>query len=125
MNAGNFDSHVTIRLPDTQRSLTISNASEAASVLADKWPVTYGRAYQRALAMCAAVAEGVMTAENARSAFIKAALEAGVSTENSGSSAILISPDKLAGTKPIAISRDEQSPWAMRAAGTGMPRQAF
>jgi hypothetical protein len=125
MNAGNFDRHVTIRLPDTNRPLTINNVSEAASVLADKWPVTYGRAYQHALAMCAAVAEGMMTAEKARSAFIKAASEAGVSTENEPSSAILIPPDKLASAKQIVIPRDEQSQWTIRAAGTRMPRQAF
>ena len=47
-------------------------------VLAEKWPVTYGRAYQRALAFCAGAIEGRCPASRARLAFIAAAREANV-----------------------------------------------
>jgi hypothetical protein len=125
MNTGNFDRPVTICLPDSIRFLTIASASEAASVLADKWPITYGRSYQRALAMCAAVAEGQTTSEKARSAFIAAAMEAGVRTEIQASPAIIISPDKVLGVKPTVPSRLEQSEWPVHARGTRAPRPTF
>jgi hypothetical protein len=125
MNAGNFDRHVTICLPDSPRPLTVSSASEAASVLADKWPVTYGRSYQHALAMCAAVAEGQIKPEEARSAFLSAASEAGVRTDSETTAAILISPDKLAQSKPIVIRPGEQRGWTFQGGGTRVPRRTF
>ncbi|KAA0695543.1 DUF982 domain-containing protein [Neorhizobium sp. P12A] len=88
MNAGHWTTAVTIHLPDINRPLIVSNASEAAAVLADKWPTTYGYRYQRALSACAAVAEKHMAEDGARSAFMDAAEEAGVATEN-GAAAII------------------------------------
>lgn len=125
MNAGHFDRPVKICLPETNRSLTVCNASEAASILADKWPLTYGRSYQHALAMCAAVAEGQMTAEDARSAFLAAASEAGVRAEDDVTAAILISPEKLVNSKPIVVTPNDQANWSGRHAGTPAPRPAF
>jgi hypothetical protein len=125
MNAGHFDRPVKICLPENRRSITINNASEAASVLADKWPLTYGRCYQHALAACAAVSEGQMTAADARKALIAAASEAGVSAEDELSAAILISPEKLANSTPIVLTPGEQSSWAGKHAGTRAPRPTF
>ncbi|MCR6502564.1 DUF982 domain-containing protein [Shinella sp. CPCC 101442] len=50
-------------------------------VLAEKWPVTYGRAFQRALAFCARAMEGKCSPSRARLAFLAAAREANVVVE--------------------------------------------
>jgi hypothetical protein len=98
MNA--WTTAVTIHLPDIARPLIVNSANEAAAVLADKWPTTYGRRYQRALSACAAVAEKHMLEDDARSAFMDAAEEAGVSAED-GAATIITVPDLKASTSDL------------------------
>jgi hypothetical protein len=81
MNAEFWTAPVTIHLPDNNRPLIIGCASEAAAALADKWPVTYGSRFQRALNACVSSQERHISAEDARLAFIAAADEAGVTIE--------------------------------------------
>ena len=57
---------------------TISNATEASWALIEDWPLEDGVALDRALLVCAAVAEGKKSAEDARRAFLFAAAEAGI-----------------------------------------------
>ncbi|MDX3929206.1 MAG: DUF982 domain-containing protein [Shinella sp.] len=66
-------------MPKTQ---IVDSAVKAAALLAEKWPVTYGRAYQRALAICARALEGRCPAGLSRLAFIAAAREAGVMVQS-------------------------------------------
>jgi hypothetical protein len=79
MTIGYWTAAITTHFPDCGREYLISGARDAAAILADKWPLTYGRKYQRALSACAAVFEGKLDPNLARAAFIEAAREAGVS----------------------------------------------
>ncbi|GMB79888.1 hypothetical protein NN6n1_06700 [Shinella zoogloeoides] len=78
MFPASWDRTLAILLPGVPRALQIRDAANAMFVLAEKWPVTYGRAYQRALAFCAGAIEGRCPASRARLAFIAAAREANV-----------------------------------------------
>jgi hypothetical protein len=109
MNA--WTTAVTIHLPDISRPLIVTSASEAAAVLADKWPTTYGRRYQRALSACAAVAEKHIPEDDARSAFMDAAEEAGVSAED-GATPIISVPDLKSSTSDLLdIPPEPVSKW--------------
>lgn len=57
---------------------TISNATEASWALIEDWPLEDGTALDRALLVFAAVAEGKKSTEDARRAFVAAAVEAGI-----------------------------------------------
>jgi hypothetical protein len=83
MTFGYWTAAVTTHFPDCGREYIINGARDAAAILADKWPLTYGRKYQRALSACAAVVEGKLDPNLARAAFIEAAREAGVSVRQS------------------------------------------
>ncbi|WP_257951362.1 DUF982 domain-containing protein [Shinella sp. CPCC 101442] len=76
-----WDRALAILLPGMPRAMTISCARNAMFVLAEKWPVTYGRAFQRALAFCARAMEGKCSPSRARLAFLAAAREANVVVE--------------------------------------------
>ena len=67
-----------IRLPGQESLITVRGTGHAAALLAEKWPVTYGLAFENALASFAAVSEGELLADEAREAFIDAADAAGV-----------------------------------------------
>lgn len=67
-----------IVLPGAARPRFVRDVATAMHLLAELWPVTYGRAYQRALAFCARALEGRISATRARLAFIAAAREARV-----------------------------------------------
>ncbi|CAK7256193.1 MULTISPECIES: DUF982 domain-containing protein [unclassified Shinella] len=67
-----------ILLPGALRPRFIEDIRNAMYVLAELWPVTYGKAYQRALAFCTRALEGRTSAARARLAFIAAAREARV-----------------------------------------------
>ncbi|MEK1871266.1 MAG: DUF982 domain-containing protein [Rhizobium altiplani] len=68
-----------IWLPDFPQPIDIKGTGEASALLADKWPVTFGPAFERALAVCAAVMEGLLPADDAKLALIDAAEEVGIS----------------------------------------------
>jgi|APAra7269097451_1048561.scaffolds.fasta_scaffold11348_3 hypothetical protein len=67
-----------IRLPDQESLITVRGTGHAAALLADKWPVTHGPAFEHALASFAAVSEGHLLPDEAREAFVEAADAAGV-----------------------------------------------
>jgi hypothetical protein len=73
-----WDHALAILLPGTSRTIDIRDPRSAMYVLAEKWPVTYGRAFQRALALCAKAIEGRCSPSMARLAFLAAAREANV-----------------------------------------------
>jgi hypothetical protein len=69
---------VSIAIEGPGKYTTISNATEASWAMIEDWPLEEGPALDRALEICAAVAEGRKPAEDARRAFIFAAAEAGM-----------------------------------------------
>jgi hypothetical protein len=69
---------VSLALEGPGKYTTISNATEASWAMIEDWPLEDGPALDRALEICAAVAEGRKPAEDARRAFIFAAAEAGM-----------------------------------------------
>ncbi|WP_415216133.1 DUF982 domain-containing protein [Shinella sp.] len=73
-----WDRAISIFLPGIPRAIEIRDVRNAMFVLAEKWPVTYGRAFQRALAFCAKATEGKCSPSRARLAFLAAASEANV-----------------------------------------------
>ncbi len=79
-----WDRALAILLPGMPRAIEIRDARNAMFVLAEKWPVTYGRAFQRALAFCAKAIEGKCSPSKARLAFLAAAREANVAVVRSG-----------------------------------------
>lgn len=73
-----WDRALGILLPGMHRAMEIKDVRNAMFVLAEKWPVTYGRAFQRALVFCARAIEGKCSPSRARLAFLAAAREANV-----------------------------------------------
>jgi hypothetical protein len=73
-----WDNALAILLPGMPRAIEIKDPRNAMFVLAERWPVTYGRAFQRALAFCARAIEGKCSPFRARLAFLAAAREANV-----------------------------------------------
>ncbi|WP_420829018.1 DUF982 domain-containing protein [Ensifer adhaerens] len=78
MLAATWDSTLVILLPGMSRAIEIKDARNAQFVLAERWPVTYGPAFQRALAFCARATEGKCSPTRARLALLAAAREAKV-----------------------------------------------
>ena len=78
MTSINWDKKLGILLPGALRPRFVQDVASAMHLLAESWPVTYGKAYQRALAFCARALEGRGSAARARLAFIAAAREARV-----------------------------------------------
>ncbi|WP_313526241.1 DUF982 domain-containing protein [Shinella sp.] len=73
-----WDKALAILLPGMPRAIEIKDPRNAMFVLAERWPVTYGRAFQRALAFWAKAIEGKCSPSRARLAFLAAAREANV-----------------------------------------------
>jgi hypothetical protein len=73
-----WDHALAILLPGKPRAIEIRDPRNAMFVLAEKWPVTHGRSFQRALAYCAKAIEGKCSPSKARLAFLSAAREANV-----------------------------------------------
>lgn len=69
---------VTLALAEDGGNVTIDSTEAASWALIEDWPTEEGAALDRALLVCAAVAEGKKGDEEARKAFIEAALEAGI-----------------------------------------------
>lgn len=78
MNRGYWDDPVTIETLTLGRYQSVSSAAEAARILLEDWPVDEGEAFGAAKAACLLALEGKMAAEEARTAFLAAAAEAGV-----------------------------------------------
>lgn len=73
-----WDRALAVLLPGMPRAMEIKDVRNAMFVLAEKGPVTYGRAFQRALVFCARAIEGECSLSRARLAFLAAAREANV-----------------------------------------------
>jgi hypothetical protein len=65
----------------TGQILSVSTTKDAVDMLTSTWPQKEGNAYTNALQICANVAAGIATPDEAREAFIEAAREANVPTE--------------------------------------------
>lgn len=69
---------VTLALGEDGADVTIDSTQAASWALIEDWPTEEGAALDRALLVCAAVAKGQKSDEEARKAFIEAAREAGI-----------------------------------------------
>lgn len=69
---------VLLALEEPGQYVTISTTQAASWALIEDWPVEDGPALDRALLVCADVIKGKRTGEEARRAFIEAAVEAGI-----------------------------------------------
>ena len=69
---------VSLALEGPGKYTVITDATQASWALIEDWPLEDGVALDKALLVCAAVAEGKKPAEEARRAFIMAAMEAGI-----------------------------------------------
>ena len=69
---------VTIDFGGEAGTVTISNTTQASWALIEDWPIEDGDALDKALLICAAVDAGRKKPEDARKAFIAAAIEAGL-----------------------------------------------
>jgi hypothetical protein len=78
MNATRWQSPVMLACKKSGQYFVITNTQEALDMLSAKWPVSEGRAFIEALEICAAVMEGRRRPEEAQSAFLNAADEAGI-----------------------------------------------
>lgn len=78
MKPGRWDKPVTYEEDTRGGYRTITSTEEAARALLLKWPVDDGEAYYEAQRVCVAVLEGESSPEEARTAFLNAAAEAGV-----------------------------------------------
>lgn len=67
---------VTIDFGGEAGTVTISNTTQASWALIEDWPLDEAPALDRALDICSQVIEGRMKPEEARKAFIAAAMEA-------------------------------------------------
>ncbi|HEY0124817.1 MAG TPA: DUF982 domain-containing protein [Rhizobium sp.] len=65
----------------TGATYTVGTTKEALDMLLNAWPVAEGRAFMRALLVCAHVESGLRQPLEARTSFIAAAMEAGVPIE--------------------------------------------
>lgn len=74
-----FDKVVSIKLG--QRWVAVESVGQALDCLRERWPVSDGPSFQRALANCEAAVAGHGSAVAARTAFVVAAMEAGLPFE--------------------------------------------
>ncbi|WP_275790343.1 DUF982 domain-containing protein [Pararhizobium gei] len=72
----NWQKSVILALDGPENFVTISNTTQASWAMIEDWPLEDGPALDRALEICAAVAEGKMSDEDARKAFLAAVAEA-------------------------------------------------
>lgn len=69
---------VLLALEEPGKYETIATTQAASWVMIEDWPIEDGPALDRALLICADVIKGKRTGEEARKAFIEAAIEAGI-----------------------------------------------
>ncbi len=77
-STGDWTFGLEIWLPGFPLPIDVKGTAEASALLADRWPVSFGPAFERALAVCAAVTDGLLPADDAKLALIDAAEEVGV-----------------------------------------------
>jgi hypothetical protein len=69
---------VTLALEGPDNYVTIATTQAASWAMIEDWPEEDGPALDRALLICAEVKQGKRTDEEARKAFLAAAIEAGI-----------------------------------------------
>ena len=69
---------VTLALEEPGQYVTIATTQAASWAMIEDWPTEDGAALDKALLVCADVIKGKRSNEEARKAFISAALEAGI-----------------------------------------------
>jgi hypothetical protein len=69
---------VLLALEEPDQYVTIDNTQAASWAMIEDWPTEDGAALDQALLICADVIKGKRTGEDARKAFIAAAVEAGL-----------------------------------------------
>ncbi|MBD9445412.1 MULTISPECIES: DUF982 domain-containing protein [unclassified Rhizobium] len=69
---------VLLALEEPGNYVTIATTQAASWTMIEDWPTEDGPALDRALLICADVVKGKRTNEDARRAFIEAAIEAGI-----------------------------------------------
>ncbi len=74
---------VTIEIDETGELRNVSSVAEASEILRQNWPVQRGKELSRARRACLDAMEGTGSVEEARTAFVAAAKEAGVLVWNS------------------------------------------
>ena len=74
---------VTIEIDETGELRNVSSVADAAEILRQNWPVDRGRELSRARRACLDAMEGTGSVEEARTAFVAAAKEAGILIWNS------------------------------------------
>lgn len=78
METGPWNECVPVRMADDAKIHMVSNTRQAAELLANRWPIHRGRAYENAIGVCQTVLEGDCPSYVARAAFVAAAKEANV-----------------------------------------------
>jgi hypothetical protein len=73
-----WDKPVTLALGEPKEWVVIRTTQAAALALVEQWPQDEGPALKRACIVCANVLTGKRTPEEARQAFVEAAIEAEV-----------------------------------------------
>jgi hypothetical protein len=76
--SGDWMYGLEVWLPGQAHPVDVKSTNEASALLAERWPVTFGPAFEYALATCAAVTEGHVPAEEARQALVEAAIAVGI-----------------------------------------------
>ncbi|MBB3238197.1 DUF982 domain-containing protein [Phyllobacterium endophyticum] len=74
---------VTIEIDETGELCNVSSVAEASEILLRNWPVQRGKELSRARRACLDAIEGKGSVEEARTAFVAAAKEAGILVWNS------------------------------------------
>lgn len=74
---------VTIEVDETGELRNVSSVAEAAEILRQNWPADRGKELSRARRACLDAMEGTGSVEEARTAFVAAAKEAGILVWNS------------------------------------------
>ncbi|APO74846.1 hypothetical protein AM571_CH02034 [Rhizobium etli 8C-3] len=74
----NWSKPVTLALEGPDQWVVIHTTQAAAWALIEDWPIEDGPALNKACAVCADVMSGKRNREEARQAFIDAAIEAGI-----------------------------------------------
>lgn len=73
---------VIVSIGDPPVETAIATTQAAAWAMIEDWPVEDGTALDKALALCAAVDAGKRKPDEARQAFLEAAMEAGIVIES-------------------------------------------
>ncbi|ULJ73621.1 DUF982 domain-containing protein [Rhizobium gallicum] len=79
----NWGKPVIIALEGPDQWVVIHTTQAAAWALIEDWPLEEGPALDRALLVCADVMSGKCSREEARQAFVEAAIEAGIPIKDS------------------------------------------